>query len=126
MIESTMRRRVLLVTARYFPHIGGTETHVYEVAQRLARADVDVTVLATDPSATLPTDEIVNGVHIKRVRAWPAHHDYYFAPGIYRFITQGQWDIVHCQGYHTLVAPLAMLAALRARIPYIVTFHSGG
>ena len=35
-------------------------------------------------------------------------------------------DLVHCQGYHTLVAPLAMLTALRARIPYVVTFHSGG
>jgi hypothetical protein len=29
--------RVLLVTARYFPFSGGIETHVYEVARRLAR-----------------------------------------------------------------------------------------
>ena len=33
---------------------------------------------------------------------------------------------MHCQGYHTLVAPLAMWTALRCRVPYIVTFHSGG
>jgi glycosyltransferase involved in cell wall biosynthesis len=35
-------------------------------------------------------------------------------------------DIVHVQGYHTLVAPVAMNAAGRAGLPYVVTFHSGG
>ncbi len=118
--------RVLLVTPRYFPYIGGVETHVYEVARRLVRAGVDVTVLTTDPGGQLPTVEQSEGVKIQRVRAWPAKRDYYFAPDIYTMITQGNWDVVHIQSYHTLVAPLAMLAAWRAKIPYVVTFHSGG
>jgi glycosyltransferase involved in cell wall biosynthesis len=87
---------------------------------------VDVTVLSTDPSGQLPTDEQSEGVKIWRVRAWPARRDYYFAPGIYQVVTRGSWDIVHVQSYHTLVAPLAMLGALRASIPYVVTFHGGG
>jgi glycosyltransferase involved in cell wall biosynthesis len=33
---------------------------------------------------------------------------------------------MHLQGYHTLVAPLAMLASRLARVPFVVTFHSGG
>jgi glycosyltransferase involved in cell wall biosynthesis len=118
--------RVLLVTPRYFPYMGGVENHVYQVAQRLARAGVDVTVLTTDPGGQLPTNEQSGGVKIRRVRAWPAKRDYYFAPDICRVITCGSWDIVHIQSYHTLVAPLAMLAALRADIPYVVTFHGGG
>src|SRR5690348_8742597 len=36
--------RVLLVAARYFPYMGGMETHVYEVGQRLARAGISVTI----------------------------------------------------------------------------------
>jgi glycosyltransferase involved in cell wall biosynthesis len=36
------------------------------------------------------------------------------------------WDIVHVQSYHTLVAPLAMLRALTLGAPYVVSFHSGG
>jgi glycosyltransferase involved in cell wall biosynthesis len=123
--ESNMLR-VLLVTARYFPYIGGVETHVHEVGRRLARAGVEVTLLTTDPSARLPIVEESAGMQIRRVRAWPANKDYYFAPAIYRFILQRKWDLVHCQGYHTLVAPLAMLAARRAGIPYVLTFHSGG
>ena len=118
--------RLLMVTPRYFPYIGGVETHVYEVARRLARVGVDVTVLTTDPGGQLPTTEQSEGVRIQRVRAWPAKRDYYFAPDIYTMITQGNWDVVHIQSYHTLVAPLAMFAARRAKIPYVVTFHGGG
>ncbi len=115
-----------MVTPRYFPFMGGVENHVYEVARRLARLGVDITVLTTNTSGQLPTDELVDGIKIRRVRAWPAQRDYYFAPGIYRFIREGAWDIVHVQSYHTLVAPLAMFAARQARIPYVLTFHGGG
>ena len=118
--------RVLMVTPRFFPDVGGVETHVYEVARRLARASVDITILTTDRSGQLPTSEPLEGVTVRRVRAWPEQRDYYFAPEITRVITQGSWDVVHCQSYHTLVAPMAMLAALRAHIPYVVTFHGGG
>jgi glycosyltransferase involved in cell wall biosynthesis len=70
--------------------------------------------------------ERLDGLKIRRVGAWPAKRDYYFAPGIYRVVAGGRWDIVHVQSYHTLVAPLAMIAALRSNIPYILTFHGGG
>lgn len=118
--------RVLLATPRYFPYMGGVENHVYQVARRLAHAGVDVTVLTADPGGRLPANEQQDGVKIRRVRAWPAQRDYYFAPDMYRLIRHGHWDIVHCLSYHTLVAPLVMLAALRANIPYLVTFHGGG
>lgn len=118
--------RLLMVTARYFPHLGGVEHHVYQLARRFARAGVDVTVLTTDPTGELPRDEVAEGVRVLRVPAWPKRRDYFFAPEIYRAIARGGWDIVHVQSYHTLVAPTAMLAALRARIPYVLTFHGGG
>ena len=118
--------RLLFVAARYVPYVGGLETHVYEVGRRLAAAGVDVTVLTTDVSGKLPSFEKFEGKQIRRVRAYPGNKDYYFAPGIYNAIIQGQWDIIHCQGYHNLVPPLAMLAALRAKTPFVLSFHSGG
>jgi glycosyltransferase involved in cell wall biosynthesis len=118
--------RVLMVTARYRPFIGGIELHVDQVARRLAALGAEITILTTDPTGALPANEDVDGVRVRRVRAWPAKRDYYFAPRIYREITRGNWDVVHVQGYQTLVAPLAMLAALRSHLPYVVTFHAGG
>ena len=118
--------RVLMVTARYLPYVGGTEIHIYEVARRLAADGHDVTVLTTDISGQLPPSQTIDGVHIRRVCAWPKNSDYYFAPSLYREIVNSHWDLVHCQGWHTLVAPIAMLAARRSNTPYVVTFHSGG
>jgi len=86
----------------------------------------ETTVLTTDTSGQLPTSEVLEGVQVQRVPAWPTNKDYFYAPALYRCITQGHWDLVHCQGFHTLVAPMAMFAAWRAGIPYVVTFHSGG
>lgn len=117
---------VLFVATRYFPYMGGVETHVYEVGRRLALAGIKLTVLSTDVSGQLPTVEEMDGMQVRRVRAWPANKDYYFAPDIYRVITHGRWDLIHCQGYHTLVPPLTMLAALRVNIPFVLSFHSGG
>jgi glycosyltransferase involved in cell wall biosynthesis len=114
-----------MVTPRYFPYVGGVESHVYQVAHRLAKR-ADVTVLTTDPTGRLAPHEHADGVTLRRVRAVPADRDYYFAPDIYRVIGKGEWDVIHVQSYHTFVAPLAMLAAWRVGIPYVVTFHGGG
>jgi len=92
----------------------------------LSRAGVTATVLTTDLGGTLPREEQIDGVTIRRVRAYPATSDFYLAPDIYRVITPGEWDIIHVQSYHTLVAPLAMFTAWRAQLPYVVTFHGGG
>src|SRR5215831_1995439 len=119
--------RVLMVCARYLPEVGGTEMHVHEVARRLAALEgFEITVLATDRSRRLPRQEVVEGISVLRVPAWPRRRDYYLAPGIATVIGQRRWDLVHCQGVHTPVPLLAMISARRVGIPYLVTFHTGG
>lgn len=129
MTQEAQALRVLMVTPRYFPYMGGIETHVHEVGRRLVRSGVDVTLLTTVPqnlTTSLPKDDEIEGMRIIRVRAWPPQRDYYIAPEIYSIIKHGKWDLVHCQGCHTFVPPLAMYAAQAAKIPYLVTFHTGG
>jgi len=181
MAEAKEGCHVLMVTARYFPYVGGTEMHVYEVSRRLVARGIKVTILTTMPPAPasdrkaaqhrpkgacpyfgmektsvgvglapahIAEEEVVDGVRIVRVRAWRVAprfivggDDYYFAPEVFSFIVGracrgqdqgtrciegGGWDVVHCQGCHTFVPVLAMLAARKARLPYVVTFHTGG
>jgi glycosyltransferase involved in cell wall biosynthesis len=118
--------RVLMATPRFLPETGGVETHVYETSRRLAAAGVEVTVLSTDAGGGLARRETIEGVQIVRVRAHPRHSDYRLAPGLGSVVRGGRWDLVHVQSYHTLVAPHVMMAALRARIPYVLSFHAGG
>jgi len=120
--------RILFVCNRYLPELGGVETHVREVTQRLVgEKDFEITVLASDNSRMLPRTDVINGTRVVRVPAWPRQRDYRFAPQILKVVGQpGQWDLVHCQGIHSPVPVMAMVAARRAGIPYLVTFHTGG
>ena len=118
--------RILMVTARFLPETGGIETHVYQVATRLAALGHDVTVLTTDRSASERSVEMLKDVRVIRTPAWPRKRDYYFAPGVNSEVRNGDWDVVHIQGCHTLVPVLAMAAAISGGKKFIVTFHSGG
>ena len=111
-------------TPSYLPHVGGVERYVATLSRGLVERGVRVTVLTTDPPRTEAPHERVDDVEILRVPAYPRSRDYYFAPELYRIVRRGTWDLVHVQSYSTLVAPLAMLAARRAHVPYVLTFHS--
>jgi glycosyltransferase involved in cell wall biosynthesis len=120
------RMRIPMVAARYYPYMGGIEAHTHEVARLLVARGQSVTVLSTDPSGRNAAQETHDGIDLLRVPTWPKRGDYYFAPAIAGKISSGAWDVVHVQGYHTFVAPLAMAAAIRRGIPFVITFHSGG
>jgi glycosyltransferase involved in cell wall biosynthesis len=118
--------RILMVSARYLPFMGGIETHIHEVGSRLVAQGHTVVVLTTDPTWNLPPTETISGMSVIRVRAWPKGADYCFAPRVHTELMRGAWDVVHIQGYHTFAAPLGMIAAIKRRVPFVVTFHSGG
>lgn len=120
--------RVGMVAARALPFMGGIETHIHEVSRRLAGSGVDVTVLTTDTTGELPASETVSGYHVRRWPAYPRSRDYYLSPGLIRHLRGAgdEYDAIHLQGVHTLVAPAALAAAQHAGLPTILTFHTGG
>lgn len=117
---------VLMVTARFAPLVGGVETHVREVADVIGARGGVVEVLTTDATGQLPRLETGRGYSVHRVAAYPRRGDLYFAPKVMSHVRRSRADIVHLQGIHTFVAPLAMIAALSARKRLVVTFHTGG
>ncbi len=119
--------RVLMVAPSFPPFRGGVETHVHEVGRRLvAEHGFEIAVLTTDRSRQLPRTQIVDGMTVTRVPAWPRSADLYWAPEVLSEVGRSDADLIHVQGYHTFVPPLAMLAARRRQQPYLLTFHSGG
>jgi glycosyltransferase involved in cell wall biosynthesis len=124
--DGTRSPRILTVCARYLPLTGGVETHVFETSRRIADAGCRVRILTTDTTGSLPIHERIEGMSVVRVPAWPRSSDIRFAPAIHRAIAGANCDLVHIQGYNTLVAPVAMMAAIRGGKPYVLSFHSGG
>lgn len=125
-MSSEPRLRVLQVTPRFHPSVGGVETHVREVAQRLDRHGIASSVLTVDETGGLPGEEEVDGISVRRVAGYPRGRDWMFAPSLPDAIRAARCDLVHIQSYHTLVAPLAMMTCARTRTPYVLTFHGGG
>ena len=115
-----------MIATRCQPEIGGIESHVAEVAGRIAARGYDLEVLTTDRSGRLPRHERIDGYTVRRFRAYPAGRDWYFSPGLFLAALRTRYDLVHVQGIHTLVPPLAMLAAIVRRTPFLLTFHTGG
>lgn len=127
-MSATHRRslRLAMVSAHALPEMGGIETHVHEVSSRLAAAGVEVDVLTTDRTDSLPVDEELSGYRVRRWHAYPSWGDYCLAPGLARHLMSERYDVVHVQGIRTLLAPTALAAAQRARVPSVLTLHTGG
>jgi glycosyltransferase involved in cell wall biosynthesis len=118
--------RIAVATPRFTPYTGGIETHVLEVSRRLVARGHAVTVLTADPAGTWAATDDVDGIAVRRFPTHPSRGDAMIAPALARAVAEGPWDVVHCQGIHTFVPPMAMAAARKARTPYVVTFHTGG
>ena len=118
--------RILIVTPRDPRTQGGVERHVAEVARRHAAAGHEVTVLCGDAEGDAPRTERRDGYEVRVLPAHPRGRDWFLVPRLWREMRRARPEIVHVQSYHTLVPPLAMLRALRLRVPYVLTFHGGG
>ena len=115
-----------MVSSRYPPHLGGIETHVYEVGRRIATQGLDVTVLTTDLTGDLPPIERDGQLTVRRFGARPRRADLYISPALVRQIREGGYDLVHVQGVNNFLPPMALAAAQRSGLPTVVTFHTGG
>ncbi|MCL8024431.1 glycosyltransferase family 4 protein [Nocardioides bruguierae] len=120
------RPRLTMVTTQAHPDLGGIESHVAEVAGRLAARGWDLEVLTTDRTGRLPRAERHDGYLVRRYAAYPRNRDWFASPGLLLALLHRRHELVHVQGVHTLVPPVAMLGALLRRSPYLLTFHSGG
>lgn len=117
--------KVIHVTPRYYPHIGGIETHVREICRRLSRKNIDLTVITTDPSGILPNEEYIDGIRVKRFRAFAPHDSFYFCPQVYFFLKNKEYNMIHIHGYHVLSSFFAALSKKNNQI-LIFTPHYHG
>jgi glycosyltransferase involved in cell wall biosynthesis len=110
--------KILHVSPRHFPTVGGLQEHVKNISERLAERH-EVTVFTTD-IAGLPREEGVNGVLVKRFRSFSPNDAYHISLDMLKELRRSQFDIVHGHNYHAL--PL-FLSRYANRKRFIVTPH---
>ena len=116
--------KIALVCHEYWPHRGGVERYVQEIATRLA-VDNEVSVLTTDPDGTLPESEEIQGVRIERFRSFAPNRAIYHSVSMFRYLRKHSrtYDIVHANNYHALPAFFAAESKARNRLVFLSLIH---
>jgi len=117
--------RVALVCDWFLPRAGGIELHLRDLALALRARGVDATIVTTTRG-----EAVVDGVPVYRVPAMLSPvGGFAMSPGAVSFIgsliVPARFDVVHAHA--SVVSPLAYagaLAAARAGLPSVLTFHS--
>ncbi|HEX7978483.1 MAG TPA: glycosyltransferase family 4 protein [Gemmatimonadaceae bacterium] len=117
--------RVALVCDWFLPRQGGIELHLRDLALALRAANIDARIVTTTRG-----DEIVDGIPVYRIRTPLAPGSgFAFTPGglrqLERLVRGEGFDVVH--SHASVVSPIAIggaIAARRAGLPSVLTFHS--
>jgi glycosyltransferase involved in cell wall biosynthesis len=117
--------RIAMVAAHYAPFAGGVESHVEEIAKRLAGRGETVEVLTHHDDPGLPGTEVRDGVLVRRHKVPVASQHFGLSPALWAALVRRRrgYDVVHAHSYHTS-APLA--AALARTSPLVFTPHYHG
>ncbi|MCC4767075.1 glycosyltransferase [Methanosarcina sp. DH1] len=118
--------KIAQICPRYSPDIGGVETHVKEISERLVKAGHDVEVITTDPTGKLRKQEIINGVRVIRFRSFAPGNAYYFAPQIHTYLKKHDYDIIHAHSYHAFPAFFASLSRHSGKFVFTPHYHRHG
>jgi glycosyltransferase involved in cell wall biosynthesis len=114
-----------MVSAHYAPFAGGVESHVEEIAKRLADRGETVEVLTHRDDPGLPDAELRDGVLIRRHNVPVPSRHFGVSPAVWATLRRERhrYDVVHAHGYHS-AAPLA--ATMAGASPLVFTPHYHG
>lgn len=120
--------KVAQVCPIYYPHIGGVETYVKEISERLAKKGFEVEVLTTDPRGDLPKEDAINSVGIRRFKSWAPSQAYYFSTALKRYLKEksDNYHLVHAYNYHAFPALYAARAKGRNKLVFTPNYHGRG
>jgi glycosyltransferase involved in cell wall biosynthesis len=125
--------RILFVSPRYYPHVGGVEYVVKSVAEGLAKAGHEVVVLAGEPKAEKPAEEVVNGVRVVKWPVWSPGEAYHI-PKMWSRLEDWLvrevkgFDVVHVHSVHSVfsVSVLRGLSRLDSFVVLTPYYHGTG
>jgi glycosyltransferase involved in cell wall biosynthesis len=117
--------RIALVCHRFYPHIGGVELHVKEIAERFVRSN-EVTVFTLEDNTDMPAKETVNGINVRRYKPIRLSDAIKIPkPSLLGGIKAFEPDIVHVHNIHSLMPYFADKAAVKSKL-FFTPHYIGG
>jgi glycosyltransferase involved in cell wall biosynthesis len=116
--------RIAIVTDWFAPRVGGIESQLEQLAQRLGRRGHIVDVITTTPGTETASGFRARRLDVMRLPGMGIAISPRL-PGLLVSELRGGYDVVHC--HVSVVSPLGYAAAIVARslnMPTLITFHS--
>ncbi len=127
--------RIVYVTSKYYPWIGGVGYVIKSVAERLAKMGHEVMVVTGEPEAEKPYEEEINGVKVIRWPTWApsgAYHIPHMRSQLRNLLRKllNDADVVHVHSAHAVLTVWAAAAVRRinpgVRIVFTPYYHGTG
>jgi glycosyltransferase involved in cell wall biosynthesis len=117
--------KIVHVTARYFPNVGGVETIVKELCENLAAKGFDVRVYSLDLGRNASRQELINGVKVRRYRHLLG--DPFFVPTLafLRDLREEKPSILHVHNIQNLFPLFVSLVKTREQIQVMQPHYHG-
>ena len=124
----TLPVRILQVTPRYPPSLGGIERHVEQLAKGLGARGLDVEVATSMAPEASDRVEVDGNVTVRRFSTIWRDEVFFLSPrsAIWMIRNGGRFDLIHAHSYHTPFALVGAIAARLHRVPLVVTAHYHG
>lgn len=114
--------KIIEVCPRYHPFIGGIETHVREISERIKKRGHDIEIFTTDPTGKLPRVEMINDIRVSRFKSFAPNESYFFTHQLYSALKKEFYDVLHAHSFQAFPAFIAFLAR-RLDKKFIFTPH---
>ncbi len=115
------------VTPYYFPNVGGVETHVEQLATRMAGRQNEVEILTqrTDPDS--PETEQRDNLTIRRFNVLIPSKHYAMSASLFSYLMRhnNEYDIIHTHAYHCLPSLYGALTGA-PRLIFTPHYHGTG
>jgi len=119
--------RIVHVTKRYAPSVGGVESLVQTLAHGARDEGCEVEVLTHDHTGDLPVIEVIDGVVVRRFPEVVRGQHFDVSTAMWRYLARHRerYDLVHSHSYH---ASPALGSALRWTGPLVFSpyYHGTG
>lgn len=96
--------KIGFVCPRYLPYLGGVETLVRAIAERIAAQGHQVEVLTLVDSDPLPEEERINGVLVRRFKQWFPGEVFIVGLPLYFYLKRHcqEYDVLNAHSYHAM------------------------
>lgn len=128
--ELKTKMKIVQVTHRFPPSIGGIEMHVLDISTGLVNNGIDVEILSADLDEKKNNEkEKIEGISVKRFRSFAPDESFYISPQIYFYLKKNHYDVIHAHNYRALPAFFASLSKGDSKFiftPHIYGFQRRG